>query len=411
MIEKGKCFVKKYNCDPEDQECLGPSVDGEYTDDECETACKKTYKCDGGTCVQDKDGKYTDDNCEKSDDPTAKGCNTYKCQGSKCIWDLDGTYTNPNCTTGDSLSNCDEPVISWKCDNDNNLCTQLDDGSGPYGSETECYENCNKWKCEKLTCKKSGTTGKYGSEDDCKEECNAPQSWDCSEDGICSDPKTGEGKYSTLALCQTACSAPEPKYSCSNGVCIEDPAGISLTECEATCPQTWICSGNDPSYPKVCTVGLDPGDGSAYPTQLDCEYACGTCCGGSECAVNDNDRGTCEASEGQCSWSESGMCFVCHSSVPTCMRTLNNLNNRTNFADCSQKNPDCGAFPKTCPAPYEDGPKADCGSADKCAQQYEKCSDEILCCPSGIEGLKLQCGENPDNRGDDKNYMCILKKI
>ena len=128
------------------------------------------------------------------------------------------------------------------------------------------------WDCDNQgNCSDPGNgTGQYTSLASCQSSCVFP-TWDCDSQGNCSDPGNGTGQYTSLASCQSSCIF--PTWDCdSQGNCSDPGNGTgqytSLASCQSSCIfPTWDCDSQGNCY--------DPGDGLGQYTNLaSCQSNC-----------------------------------------------------------------------------------------------------------------------------------------
>ena len=81
-------------------------------------------------------------------------------------------------------------------------------------------------------------------------------SWDCNN-GICSDPGTGNGTYASLSACNAACVI-TPSWDCNNGICSDPGNGmgsfIDSLQCITNCSSTYITDFDSFNAGKVIKI-------------------------------------------------------------------------------------------------------------------------------------------------------------
>ena len=81
-------------------------------------------------------------------------------------------------------------------------------------------------------------------------------SWDCNN-GICSDPGTGNGTYASLSACNAACVI-TPSWDCNNGICSDPGNGmgsfIDSLQCIINCSSTHITDFDNFNAGKVIKI-------------------------------------------------------------------------------------------------------------------------------------------------------------
>ena len=228
---------------------------------------------------------------------TIDACSPYTWNGT--TYDSTGIYTD----TLISAALCDS-IVTLQLTVDSNIitpgCTDsiacnyfaaacVDDGSCTYPAvNANCSGAClpgfvsvngvcvpltPSWDCNNGVCSDPGTgQGTYSSLAACNAACGvATSSWDCVG-STCIDPGTGNGTYTSLAACQTACGV-TPSWVCVGATCVDPGTGNGIYPSLAACNA--VCGVATPSWDCVGTTCIDPGTGNGtYNSLAACQAVC-----------------------------------------------------------------------------------------------------------------------------------------
>ena len=237
-IEDGSCIYCVNGCmDPNasNYDPLATCDDGSCCIDGCTDVTANNYNplatCDDGSCNYDPtpDIYGCMDPLAFNYNPNATINQVSATDFSDpCIYCIHGCM-DPNASNYNASATCDDgsciypPNVSWDCDGNCN-CYDPGTGSGQYSHYTDCIAaccppvpGCTDPAATNYNFNCSGTAVNATVDDGC---CNYPPvpSWDCDNQGNCSDPGTGNGQYSSWNSCIINC--PTPIYGCTDNTTV-----------------------------------------------------------------------------------------------------------------------------------------------------------------------------------------------
>jgi hypothetical protein len=269
--QASECGKTRFNCNPQNNQCEEvPGINGTYlTQTECDAQCSNFYTCETNAnnqkqCTQGTGqppaGAY--DSLEECQ--TSECTYGWKCTDTGCKQEIGGRYI--------TQAACEERC-HFKCDNTVGGCVQTtDSGNGTFPTRSQCEAagNCTLWKWK----------------------CNPAGNGDCTQTGV--NPK-GLTEYEDKADCEARCNvkcnkALDPILGCSVDLraqpCVPngDDCFINMDQCVENCANyKFECNQN--------TGDCEATVNGTYESKDQCEQLCNF---------------SCDASQGQCVFSEQG---------------------------------------------------------------------------------------------------------
>ena len=294
----------KYTCNDKG-ECVS-SVDGKYTNNDCDSKCVSptepittTYDCDNGICVPavGSEGTYTTSNCLTSDSNPVDACKklqpwvfneaTQTCNGvgsRKTTMRKDLYPYNTDSTQFVSKEVCEslsDFTTKYSCNSDNWECVsegKIPKTSGLYMSKDECEEDCinDKSQCSDTNVIKGVCCGQKSvynytchnktTEKDCKstEHC-------CWKEQAPSGTDYGDGKYD---VCPWSCQVKNEKAQENTDDCFNNQYKCFFTDSDENDKSKTIYNMTPRGDSKGTAVGKDSEDGSCQGKKIDGSSCC-----------------------------------------------------------------------------------------------------------------------------------------